>query len=142
VLGKLARCGILVITDPHTSHIFQALDVLLFGILKKAKTYQRWDDTLRREVDHVLRLFRADEQATVSTTIRASGLKTGFHGETLDAATYLIVNETKIRPGEVLREVSLFDYHPPRTSKKRASQRWGWRNEHFFRKMEKRFLNK
>jgi hypothetical protein len=58
VLGKLARRGILVITYPshtsHTSHIFQVLDVLLFGILKKSKKYQRRDDTLRGEVDHVL----------------------------------------------------------------------------------------
>jgi hypothetical protein len=36
VLGKLVGCGILVIAyTPHTSHIFQVFDVLLFGILKK-----------------------------------------------------------------------------------------------------------
>jgi transposase len=143
VLGKLAKCGILVIADPpHTSHIFQVLDVLLFGILKKAKKYQRRDDTLRREVDHVLRLFRAYEQATASTKIRAFWLKTGFDYETRDAATYLILNETKIRQGDALREVWLFDYHPLRTSKKRASQRWGWINEHLFRKTGRRFRNK
>jgi hypothetical protein len=33
-------------------------------------------------------------------------------------------------------------YHPPKTSKKRASQRWGWINEHPFRKMEKKFPSK
>jgi hypothetical protein len=88
-------------------------------------------------VDHVLRLFRAYEQATASTTIRASWLKTGFDYETRDEATYLIVNETKIRQRDAFREVCPFDYHPPKTSKKRASQRWGWINEHLFRKMEK-----
>jgi hypothetical protein len=143
VLGKLDRCGILVITyPPHISHIFQVFDVLLFGILKKAKKYQRRDDTLPREVDHVLRLFRASEQAMASTTIRASWLKTGFDYETRDAATYLIVNETKICQGDAFREVWLFNYRPPRTSKKSASQRWRWINEHPFRKTEKRFLNK
>jgi hypothetical protein len=69
-------------------------------------------------------------------------LKTGLNYKTRDAATYLIVNETKIRQSDPFREVWLFDYHPPRTSKKRASQGWGWINEHFFRKTEKRFLNK
>jgi hypothetical protein len=40
ILGKLARCWIRVITYPrHISHIFQVPDVLLFGILKKAKKY-------------------------------------------------------------------------------------------------------
>jgi hypothetical protein len=99
-------------------------DSFLFGILKKAKKYQRRDDTLRRKVDHILRLFRASEQATASTTIRVSWLKTGFDYETRDAAAYLIVNENKIRQGDAFREVRLFDYHPLRTSKKRASQRW------------------
>jgi hypothetical protein len=142
VLGKLTRCWILVIPyPPDASYIFQILDVLLFGISKKAKKYQRRNDTLRREVDHVLRLFRPYEQATASTTIRASWLKTGFDYETRDAATYLIVNGTKIRQGDAFREMWLSDYHPPRISKKRVSQRWGWINEHLFRKMEKRFLN-
>jgi hypothetical protein len=142
-LGKLDTCGILVIAyPPHSLHIFQVLDVLLFGILKKAKKYQRRDDTLRREVDHVLRWFRADEQATASTTIRASRLKTGLDYTLRDAAIYLIVNETKIHQCDAFREVWLFNYHPPRTSKKRAAQRWGWLNEHLLRKTEKRFINK
>jgi hypothetical protein len=98
--------------------------------------------TLRREVDHVRRLFCAYEQATASTTIKSSWLKTGFEYETRDATTYLIVNETKIRQADVVREVWLFDYLPPRTSKKRASQRWGWISEHLFRKTETGFLNK
>jgi hypothetical protein len=38
VLDKIARNGILVIANPpHTSHIFQALDILLSRILKRAK---------------------------------------------------------------------------------------------------------
>jgi hypothetical protein len=60
-------------------------------------------------VDHILRLFRAYEQATASTTIRTSWIKTEFDYETRDAATYLIVNETKIRYGDAFREVWVFD---------------------------------
>jgi hypothetical protein len=38
VLQKLARHGVLVATyPPHTSHIFQVLDILLFGFLKGSK---------------------------------------------------------------------------------------------------------
>jgi hypothetical protein len=38
VLEKLARHGILVLTyPPHTSRIFQVLDVLLFGLIKRFK---------------------------------------------------------------------------------------------------------
>jgi hypothetical protein len=105
-------------------------------------TESKFGKYLQKEVGHVLRLFRTYERAMASTTIRASWLKTGFDYETRDAATYLIVNETKIRQGDAFREVWLFDYRSPRTSKKRASQRRGRINEHFFRKTEKRFLNK
>jgi hypothetical protein len=73
VLDKMARNGILVIAHPpHTSDIFQALDVLLFGILKRAKKDQRRDETLGRGGDDTFRLFRAYEQATASTTVKAS----------------------------------------------------------------------
>jgi hypothetical protein len=88
-------------------------------------------------VDHVIRLFRAYGQATASTTIRTSWLKTGFDYEMRDTATYLIVNQIRIRQRDAFREVWLFDYHPLRISKKRASQRWGWINEHLFRMTEK-----
>jgi hypothetical protein len=118
LLRKLAWHGILVITYlPHTSYIFQALDVLPFEILKIIKKYQRTDDTLRKELEHVLRSFRDYKQATTSTTIRESWLQTGFDYETCEAATYLIVNEAKIRQGDALREVWLSDYHAPRISK-------------------------
>jgi hypothetical protein len=76
VLDKMAWNGVLVITyPPHTSYIFQASDLVLFGILKRPKKYQRRDDTLGRGVDHVLRLFRAFEQAIASTSVTGSWLK-------------------------------------------------------------------
>jgi hypothetical protein len=74
---------------------------------QKAKKYQCRDDSLRRELDHVLWLFRAYEQATASTMIRTSWMTTGFSYETRDAATYLIVNEIKFRQGDVFRELWL-----------------------------------
>jgi hypothetical protein len=143
ILQKLARHGVLLITyPPHTSHVFQVLDVLLFGILKRAKKYQRRDDTLRKEVDHVLRLFRAYEQATASTTIRASWGKTGFEYQSRDNATYLVINEAKVRQSNAFQEIWLFDYHPARLSPQRLAQKWGWLNEHLFRRKERRFLKK
>jgi hypothetical protein len=85
-------------TDPpHTAHIFQVLDVLLFGILKQAKEYQRRDDTLPRDVDHVLRLFSECEQVIASTTNRASWGETGFENERRNGAAYAIATEAKNR---------------------------------------------
>jgi hypothetical protein len=69
--------------------------------------------------------------------IRTSLLKTGFDYQTRHTAVYLILTETKICQGDAFREVWLFDYHPPRTPKKMASQKWGRIDEHLFCKTEK-----
>jgi hypothetical protein len=98
LLKKLARQGIPVLTYPsRNSHVFQVLDVLLFGILKRAKKIERRDDRLAPEVDHILRLFRAYEKVTTSTRVRMSWDRTGFDFERRDGTTYLAINEAKIR---------------------------------------------
>jgi hypothetical protein len=72
VLQKLARHGVLmIIYPPHTSHIFQVLEILLFGLMKHSKKFQMRDDGLDAHVNHILRLFRAYETVTASITIRA-----------------------------------------------------------------------
>jgi hypothetical protein len=125
VLNNLPRHEILLIAYPrHTSHASQFLGVLLFGILKRAKKYQRRDEIPRREVDHVLRLFRAYDQATVSMTIRASWGQTRFEYERCAGATYVIVHEAKTRRTSAFCEVWKFNQHPKKLSPQRLSQRW------------------
>jgi hypothetical protein len=141
LLKKLARHGILVLTyPPHTSHVFQVLDVLLFGILKRAKKFERRDDRLAPEVDHILRLFRAYEKATTSTTMRMSWDRAGFDFERRDGTTYLAINEARIRESLGFREIWELDAHPGRLTERRLSQNWGWINEHLFRKKELKMI--
>jgi hypothetical protein len=98
ILQKLARREVIVVTcPPHTSHVFQVLDGLLFGVLKRAKNNQRRDDELPAQGDHVLRLFRIYEQATTSMTVRVLWVKTGFQYEEMDNARYPTVNKAVIR---------------------------------------------
>jgi hypothetical protein len=82
---------------PHAAHIFQVLDVLLFGILKQAKEYQGRHDTLPRDVNHVLRLFSECEQVIASTTNRASWGETGFEHKRRNGTAYPIASEAKSR---------------------------------------------
>jgi transposase InsO family protein len=50
---ELAEHGILLLTSqPHTSHIFQVLERLLFGCLKSAKKRLLRDLSLGRDLDH------------------------------------------------------------------------------------------
>jgi hypothetical protein len=46
--------------------------------MKRSKKDQMRDDGLSGDVDHILRLFRAYEAATTSTTIRTAWRKAGF----------------------------------------------------------------
>jgi hypothetical protein len=58
VLTKLAQKRVIVtVYPPHIPRILQVLDVLLFGVLKRAKKYQRRDDSLASNVNHIRRLF-------------------------------------------------------------------------------------
>jgi hypothetical protein len=38
------------------------------------------------------------------------------------------------------QEIWKFDYHKPELSARREKQRWGWINEHMFRKKERMIL--
>jgi hypothetical protein len=126
ILKKLAYHGVIVLTyPPHTSHIFQALHMLLFGVLKRVKKHQRRDDELPEQVDDVLRLFRAYEQATTSTTVRASWMRTRFQYEERADTRYLTVNEAAIRSSPGFQEIWQFDYVLARLSARRQSQKWG-----------------
>jgi hypothetical protein len=123
ILKKLACHGVIVLTDPlHTSHIFQVLDLLLFGVLQRAKKHQRRDDELRAQVDHVLRLFRASEQARTSATARASWMRTGFQYEEMADTRHLTVNEAAIRSPPGFQEIWQFSCVLDRLSARTQSQ--------------------
>jgi hypothetical protein len=98
ILRELARNGILVLTcPPHTSDLFQVLDVLLFGRMNVFKKYLPKDDNEDREIDHILRIFRAYEGVTTSMMIRASWEKAGFSYHQRDGTFYRAVDEGRIR---------------------------------------------
>jgi hypothetical protein len=107
---KLAHHAILVITYPlHTSHIFQVLNVLLFGLAKGAKTYQMGDDPLFFPVDHILRLFRRYQAAMTNATIRAAWKQAGFEYVNEDRTIYWSVHEQQIRELTAFQEIWMFD---------------------------------
>jgi hypothetical protein len=91
---------------------------------------------LPAQVDHILRLFRAYEQATTSTTVRGSWMRTGFQYEETADTRYLTVNEAAIRSSPGFQEICQFDSVLDRLSARRRSQKWGWINQHLFHKKE------
>ncbi|KAK8884192.1 hypothetical protein M9Y10_043298 [Tritrichomonas musculus] len=89
LLQILAEHMILVITYPsHTSHVFQVLDLLLFGVLKDRKKSIQKNDSISPKIDHLFRIFQAYEQNTCSVTIRSSFVKAGFDYFSKDGINY------------------------------------------------------
>jgi hypothetical protein len=120
MLEKLVRhVGLVLTYPPHTSHIFQVLDVLLFGLVKRSKKYQMSDDTLPIHVHHILRLFQIYEATMAGTTIRAAWRQPGFEYENRNMTTYLSINEGQIRESRDFREILMFDYHESQLSARR-----------------------
>jgi hypothetical protein len=137
MLEKLAWHWVFVLTyPPHTSYIFQVLDVLLFSLVKRSKKSQIRDHALPIHVDHILSLFRAYEAAMASATIWAAWKYTGFQYENMNMITYFSINEGQVREPRDFREIWMFDYHESQLSARRQKQKWGWINKHKFRKKE------
>jgi hypothetical protein len=70
--------------------------------LKVFKKYLPKDDNEDREIDHILRIFRAYEEVTTSMMIRASWEKAGFSYHQRDGTFYLAVDEGRIRGARLL----------------------------------------
>lgn len=133
LLKILAENKILVITyPPHTSHVFQVLDKLLFGVLKKHKKYIPKNDDWQPLVDHIYRTFHAYELSTCSTTIRSSFIKTGFEYFTKNNKLYLKLNKSKIQNSIEFQEIWNFNYSFNDMSMRRRSIKFGWVNREFF----------
>jgi hypothetical protein len=133
ILRELARNGILILTHlPHTSHLFQVIDVLLFGLLKVFKEYLPKDDNEDREIDHILRIFGACEGATTSMMIPASWEKAGFSYHQRDGTFYLVADEGRIREAQEFCEIWERNYPIESLSAQRRNQKWGWVNQQFF----------
>lgn len=133
LMRQLARLRVLVVSyPPHTSQLFQVLDRLLFGRLKAAKKHLVRNPEESAQLDHVVRVFKAYELATTSTTIRASFQHTGFDYVQRDGVWYLTVDEQRLRAYPEFHEVWEIDYPEESLSQRRRAQVWGWLNKSHF----------
>jgi hypothetical protein len=103
---EFAERGVSIITyPPHTSRLFQVLDLLLFGRLKAVKKYIPRADADPIDTDHLVKIFKTYELVTISTTVRASWKKAGFEYCKLDDTFQLLVNNGMIRDSPEFTEI-------------------------------------
>jgi hypothetical protein len=63
-------------------------------------------------------------------------MRTGWQYEKRADTRYLTVNEVAIRSSPGFQEIWQFGYVLVRLSARRQFQKWGWINQHLFRKKE------
>jgi hypothetical protein len=133
LLKEFADRGVAVIAYPlHTSHLFQVLNLLLFGRLKATQKYIPRADADPTDTDHPLKIFKAYELVTTSTTVRASWKKAGFEYCKLDDTFQLLVNDGKIRDSPEFAEIWRMNFLLEWLSTRRTAQKWGLTNRQFF----------
>lgn len=124
---------ILVITYPsHTSHVFQVLDLLLFGVLKVRKKSIQKNDSISPKIDHLFRIFQAYEQSTCSVTICSSFVKAGFDYFSKVDINYLRLNREKIENSPNFKEIWDFNFPEEELTTRRRNQKRGWINKKYF----------
>ncbi|OHT08942.1 hypothetical protein TRFO_22367 [Tritrichomonas foetus] len=132
VMEELSPNNIYIITfPPHTSHIFQVLDVSIFGILKNYLKSLPHKASLHVQVDLCWRTFRAFELATCSTTIRSAFEKTGFIIQHTNSKK-IEINEEKIRNSSDFKELFQKNIQIENISQRRRSAKWGFVNQRYF----------
>jgi hypothetical protein len=132
ILQTLGEKNIIAITFPaHTTNLFQALDLVFFGTLKKLKPTAVGEFDDRSVNAQIMQLLQADEQAATSATIRGSFRKAGMDLDvtTLPFRIRIIEQTLRENPGfkEIWdRNVSLDDL-----SSRQQLQRFGIINSGF-----------
>jgi hypothetical protein len=123
-------CLVKAITfPPDTSEIFQMLNLVFFGVFKRAKRHLVKNPAVRVMVGHAPRMFKACESAGISSTVWGSVIHAGFIYETTPDGGYTLeFNETKGRDLSGFKEVWNIDFPIDMLSPRPRDTLWGFLN--------------
>jgi hypothetical protein len=134
LLKEFAERGVGVITSPpHTSHLFQVLDLLLFGRLKAAKRYIPRADAYSTGTDHLPRIFKVYELVMTNMKVRVSWKTAEFEHCKLDDTFQFLVNDGKIRDSPEFTEIWRMTFLLEGLSAWRRAIQWGFMNRQLFK---------
>jgi hypothetical protein len=98
VLRPLGENKILAVVFPaHTTNIFQAIDLVFFGAIKKLKATVPGEFGEDSMGEQILKLLQAYEQIVTSMTIRSSFQKAGIYPIVESGALRVNFDEKKLR---------------------------------------------
>jgi hypothetical protein len=132
ILQKLGENNIIAITFPaHTTNLFQALDLVFFGVLKRLKATAQGefdDDSVNAQLT---KLIQAYEQTATSSTIRGSFRKAGLCLDVTAQPFRIRVEEQTVRENPGFKEVWDRNVSVGDLTRRRQLQRFGIINSDF-----------
>lgn len=132
-LKLLAENSIIVISfPPHTSNLFQMLDLVLFGCVKNIKRGIERRKDLNPAAEILERTFRAYEQASTSSNCRSCFERAGMSSEDVNGMLRIKFNEDYVRKAPNFAEIWNIDFKETNLSKRRANSKWGFINKEYF----------
>jgi hypothetical protein len=126
VISLLIEARVLVITfPPHTSHIFQVLDLTLFGVLKRRPRYELPCETDNSTVKCIMKVYHDFTQTMVPSNVRrAFSALEGDYGTRREPSRRLF-DEEKLRGSAGFQELWSLDFFPDQLSDGRRAARFG-----------------
>jgi hypothetical protein len=129
IIGLLIEARVRVITfAPHTTQIFQVLDVTVFGVLKWRLGYKLPFEDENETIRLIVKVYRHFKQTMVESNIWRAFRAIGFEFDTEVEPYRLLFNEEKLRQTEAFRELWSIDFPLDQLSSWRQSTRFGWIN--------------
>jgi hypothetical protein len=132
ILKLLGENRIIALVSPaHTTNLFQALDLVFFGVLKKLKQTASGDYDETSMNYQIFKLIQAYEQTATSLTIRGSFRKAGLSSNTKVRPFRLQFDDTVWRENPGFKEIWDRNISIEELSRRRQAHRFGIINQEF-----------
>jgi hypothetical protein len=129
VIRLLTEARVRVITfAPHTTHIFQILDLTLFGVLNKPPRYELLFETDNATVKFIMKVYHDFRQTMVPSNVWGTFPALGFDFDTRREPSQLLFDEGKLRGSGGFQELWSHDFLLDQLSDRRRATRFGWVN--------------
>jgi hypothetical protein len=130
VIGILTEARVRVITfAPHTTQIFQILDLTLFGVLKRQPRYDLPFDDDTATVKFIMKVYRDFKETMVEPNIWAAFQAIGFEYDTAAEPYRLLFNGEKLRESKGFQELWMIHFPLDQLSVRQHAVNFGWINQ-------------
>jgi hypothetical protein len=130
VLKMLREHDVKVITfPPHTTQVYQALDLSLFCVLKRKLQYKLPRGNGDRVVAFIQKAFHSLKHTFVPNNVRNVFKMLGLQFNIAKSPYTLLLRGEKLRGSQGFRGISEADYPLDQLSKRRREARYGWINQ-------------